>query len=237
MESGLVAVRSNWLFSPSSIVNKIPTCYHLFVPSKQEGEKFVPSAENLHTLKGNLFAAWEHLPLEHQATTTLLLLEKMLESDFRAWVRQTISLRWPLETELLPTAFTLIQITREDLVEAHFHEDEIAQLTDEDLKTIAQTMRDHYVHDVFWPELAYVTEGFLEARNKHNLQQRLEEASAADADFQAWMSQIDKLTWTTAGCSIYDLPDCNFRSMFAGGISPGEVVNQVLEEAGVDFLE
>lgn len=213
------------------------TCYALSVPAKQEGEKPSPSPENLPELKERVVAAWEQLPPEHQATMLLVLLEKLMEGDYRAWIKQAISLRWPLETELLPTAFTLIKITREDLVEAHFHEDELAQLTGEDLQTIAKTMRDHYVHDVFWPELTYVTEGILEAKNKRSLEQRLEEASAADADFQAWMSQIDKLTWTTAGCSIYDLPDFDFRSRFADSMTPEEAVSQALEESGFDFIE
>lgn len=138
---------------------------------KQELEKPSFDPENLHTLKNGLFETWEQLPPEHQATALLVLLEKLMESGYRAWIKEAIGLRWPIETELLATAFPRIQITRDDLVRAHIYENDIAQLTDEDLRTISQTMREHYIHDVFWPELAYVANGILEEKSGATSQQ------------------------------------------------------------------
>ncbi len=143
----------------------------IFMPQKRELDKPGFDAESLHTLKNGLFEAWEQLPPEHQATALLVLLEELMESNYRAWIKETIGLRWPIETELLATAFPRIQITRDDLVQAHIYEDDVAQLTDEDLRTISQTMREHYIHDVFWPELAYVANGILEEKSGDTSQQ------------------------------------------------------------------
>lgn len=142
-----------------------------FVPSRQERETSTPNPENLHTLKNDPFETWEQLPPEHQATVLLVLLEKLMESNYRIWIKQAIGLRWPIETELLATAFPRVQITRDDLRRAHLYEDDIAQLTDEDLRTISQTMREHYIHDVFWPELAYVANEILEEKSRASSQQ------------------------------------------------------------------
>jgi hypothetical protein len=51
--------------------------------------------------------------------------------------------------------FTVTSISRADLERASLSEEQISQLTDEDLERIAQQIEDHLVNDVFWDELEY----------------------------------------------------------------------------------
>ena len=195
------------------------------------------SPERIEEINGKITGLWELLPSEHQAALALVLLNGLMGGEEWPGLMEAMAQQWPLDTELLSTAFVLVNITREDLVQVHFNEEEIEKLTDDDLKTIAQTMRDHYVHDVFWPELEYVTAAVLEKKQQRRIQQRLEDAAADDTPFNTWMSQIDRQVWLLAGCSVYDLPDSNFRLMFADGVTPVEAANTVLSEAGFGLLE
>lgn len=205
------------------------------VPQKRELVQPGSDPENLHMLKNRLFEAWKQLPQEHQATVLLVLLEKLMEGNYKGWIKEAISLRLPVETDLLAAAFPSVLITRDDLRRAHLYEDDIAQLTDEDLHTISQTMREHYIHDVFWPELAYVANGFLEEKTRAIPQQA--EVDTAQVAFQKWMEQVDDFVQQIAGCSVYDLPDCDFYSMFQDGASPAESANGAVSEAGLDLFE
>jgi hypothetical protein len=51
--------------------------------------------------------------------------------------------------------FTVTSISRADLERIQLPEEQISQLTDEDLERIAQQIEDHLVNDVFWDELEY----------------------------------------------------------------------------------
>lgn len=51
--------------------------------------------------------------------------------------------------------FTVTSISRADLERLSLPEEQINQLTDEDLERIAQQIEDHLVNDVFWDELEY----------------------------------------------------------------------------------
>ena len=42
--------------------------------------------------KDAVFNAWQHLPAEHQATTALVLLAEVLDTDFGPWLREAIRL-------------------------------------------------------------------------------------------------------------------------------------------------
>jgi hypothetical protein len=51
--------------------------------------------------------------------------------------------------------FTIISVSRADLERISLTEEQINQLTDEDLQRIAQQIEDHLVNDVFWDELEH----------------------------------------------------------------------------------
>lgn len=54
-------------------------------------------------------------------------------------------------------------------------------------------------------------------------------------DFSSWMETIDCHVWMLAGCSVYDLSNCDFSSMFEAGFAPAEVANNIVIESGVGF--
>jgi hypothetical protein len=59
------------------------------------------------------------------------------------------------ETKDAGRLFTVTSISRADLERIQLPGEQINQLTDEDLKRIAQQIEDHLVNDVFWDELEY----------------------------------------------------------------------------------
>ncbi len=168
-------------------------------------------------------------------SAALDLIQDVMESDAGLPFREELDNRWPVKRASLPATFALLTITREDLVEAHVNQAEMSLLADEDLATIGQTMRDHYVHDLFWPELEYHLTAILETKQTRSPQQRLAEATAEDQPFYRWMGAIDQQIWQLAGCSVYDLPDTNFRVLFNDEMAAAEVANNILQEAGLDF--
>jgi len=63
------------------------------------------------------------------------------------------------------------------------------------------------------------------------------ETSAAEegaSSFDAWMQQADQHVYGTAGCSIHDLPDCDYYNMWRDGAPPSEAADTALTEAGFD---
>ena len=50
--------------------------------------------------------------------------------------------------------------------------------------------------------------------------------------FDNWMDQVDASVYSTAGCSVHDLPDCAFYNMWEDGAPPEEAAQTALEEAG-----
>lgn len=120
--------------------------------------------ETLLSLKEVLLTIWQQLPPEHQASMAMVMLESLINGQYRQWIREAIDLRWPVTPDAFPDTFGLVQLSFDDLRRVQFDEDEIAQLDEQDLRAIAVTMRNHYVHDLFWYELRYVTQARLEGK-------------------------------------------------------------------------
>lgn len=57
------------------------------------------------------------------------------------------------------------------------------------------------------------------------------------AAFTAWFNQVDIETMDIAGCSIHDLPDIDFWSLFDDEASPAEAAKEALREAGYPDLD
>ncbi len=70
--------------------------------------------------------------------------------------------QWPVRPAELPVAFSKFEITRADLLNANLDEGEAAHLTEAHRQEIADTLRNHYIHDLFWPELRHVAGLVLE---------------------------------------------------------------------------
>lgn len=56
----------------------------------------------------------------------------------------------------------------------------------------------------------------------------------SESSFAAWMRQADRFVHDTVGCSIHDLPDCDFYNMWRDGLPPSEAADTALAEAGFD---
>lgn len=194
------------------------------------------SIEQGRDIQDQITVLWNLLPESQQAIFALTLISWLMEGEQKHQFREAIDERWPVTTDTIYATFGLIQLTRQDLIRAHFNGAEISLLSDEDLTTIAQTMRDHYVHDVFWPELEYVTTAVLEEK-RPSIIERHKETTAKDADFYNWMSEIDSHVWSIVGCSVYDLPDAQFRDHFNAGLDTAEVVNTLLAGSGLNYTD
>jgi hypothetical protein len=50
--------------------------------------------------------------------------------------------------------------------------------------------------------------------------------------FEEWMARIDGFIWKYAGCSVDDLPDCQYRLWYDGRVRPIRAANRALKSAG-----
>jgi hypothetical protein len=66
--------------------------------------------------------------------------------------------------------FPITSICREDLKELGFTDEQIAQLTDEDMETIASKMADLYLDNGFWEDLQFVTDIRLIEKQERSIQ-------------------------------------------------------------------
>ena len=56
-----------------------------------------------------------------------------------------------------------------------------------------------------------------------------------DKNFETWMAEVDRRLVLACGMGVDDLPDYNYRDAFDEGISPKEIANEALDEAGWSF--
>jgi len=133
---------------------------------------------------------------------------------------------------LAEKTFPVISLSRDDL-SPRFTEEELAQFSDDDMTLIAEYLYlSLRVDDNFWYAIELIGRQVL-SKNESPITF----SQASQEQFSQWMEISDGYVWQLAGCSIYDLPDCDFRSMFDDGIEPAEAVNSMLQEAGFDLLE
>jgi len=65
--------------------------------------------------------------------------------------------------------FAIIGVSRADLMEHNFSEEEVAQLDDGDMERIADRLTDHYVEMGFGDDLEYVARRALGYKGKHGM--------------------------------------------------------------------
>lgn len=132
------------------------------VERKPDTQPIPDDSESLLATKEQILALWQSLPDEHQATMAATILGSVMSGEYRRWFQVVIANRWPLTTEQLETTYPYIELSELDLQRANLPDDDIARLTPEHRHLIAQTMRLHYIHDLFWPELRQTANIFLE---------------------------------------------------------------------------
>ena len=99
---------------------------------------------------------WQALPDAHQVALVLQLADSIMTGVYRPYLQLTMTQQWPLQPEEFPTAFPRFEITQEALLRANVDEEDAAQLTAKHRNEISETMRSHYIHDLFWPELRHI---------------------------------------------------------------------------------
>ena len=107
-------------------------------------------------------ALWQQLPEEHQVSLVLQLTSDIMSGVYRPYLRHAMMQQWPVRPEEFPVAFPRFEITEDDLLNAYLDEEDIVELTPAHLEEMADTMRNHYIHDLFWPELRHVAGLVLE---------------------------------------------------------------------------
>lgn len=118
----------------------------------------------LLAIKDGILEQWGRLPPEHQASMFLVLMRRVLHSDYGAWAADAIQL---LATphEPPPTPESAPRISTQDLaLHTGLTQSEIAQLSADDLKHISAAVMRHLVHDVFWDEFEHQARQHLGAR-------------------------------------------------------------------------
>lgn len=117
--------------------------------------------EQLLATKDRLKTLWRELPVAHQATMAMVLMQPVMDGKWGTWLKEAIALRWPEEDNPLHKPFPVTSICRADLQEIQFTGAEIAGLSDEDMTHIASRMEDLYVESAFWETLEGVANDVL----------------------------------------------------------------------------
>jgi hypothetical protein len=117
-----------------------------------------PFAEEMAQIQ----ALWQELPDAHQVSLVLQLADSIMSGVYRPYLRNAMTQQWPVRPAELPVAFPKLVITEDDLLNGYLDEEDAAHLTEEHRNQIAETMRNHYIHDLFWPELRHVAGLVLE---------------------------------------------------------------------------
>lgn len=128
---------------------------------EQDAEPFTEEMAQIQAL-------WQELPDSHRVALALELVGSILESPYRPYFRHTMTQQWPIRPAEFPVAFPKFEITQEDLLRANVAEEDTAHLSAEYRNKISETMRNHFIHDLFWPELRHVAGLVLENLSGHH---------------------------------------------------------------------
>lgn len=55
-----------------------------------------------------------------------------------------------------------------------------------------------------------------------------------EAKYKKWLTKVDKSVWGLAGCSMNDLPDFDYHSLYIVGSTPMQAAKSALSNAGFD---
>ncbi len=126
-------------------------------PPSFDNQPTPAEAERWLKLKDDLLDRFGQLPPEHQATIGLVLVKTILEGEQGTWFRDALTAK--LERgDTATVAPYILSVTHDHLRQVQVSEEELAQLSDADLATIASLIHEHYITDAFWDELAFITD-------------------------------------------------------------------------------
>jgi hypothetical protein len=120
-----------------------------------------PDPEQILALKDRLLECWKQLPSEHQATMGLVLVNSLVVGEWGVWFTEALDTQYGTNLSTPAEPSPMRSVSRDDLRESFLTEEQIAQLTDEDLTRITQKIHKHLMEDVFPEEIPYVAEHIL----------------------------------------------------------------------------
>jgi hypothetical protein len=47
--------------------------------------------------------------------------------------------------------------------------------------------------------------------------------------FEEWMAKVDAEVWRQVGCSVHDLPDCNYRDWYEDEVAPATAARRAIK--------
>jgi hypothetical protein len=125
------------------------------------------TSEHILHLKGEIFSRWEQLPPEHQATVTLIMLSHLVEGEYGPWTLSAMEMLWKEKSPLYSKTLPIPQISQADLAQTNLTAEEIAQLSEDDLRRITHDVSEHFANDVFWEEIEFIARLVLAERSLH----------------------------------------------------------------------
>lgn len=207
------------------------------VENGQRPDKSQLNPMDIYQLKDFILAAWDTLPPEHQATMTLVLLENTLKSEWGEWSKDAIERGWVQEQAPTEKTFPVISLSRSALTRA-FDEEEAGRFSDQQIARLAEEMGIGFNEDPgFWYSVEMIGRRLFGDDLDFNQVETNHRAVNSESGFSDWIQAVDDYAWVLAGCSVHDLSDCDFRSMFEEGVSPEEMTNEVLQDAGLGLDE
>ena len=96
-----------------------------------------------------------------QVALGLRFVDEIMADDYRPYLQHLWAQQYPLQTHELERAYPKIEISAADLVKAKMDEAEAEMLTEKHRQQISQTMRNHYILDLFWPELQQLPQSMI----------------------------------------------------------------------------
>ena len=114
-----------------------------------------PGPDGLLALQREIFNQWERLPVAHQASLLILLVEQVRQAENGEWWLDGVFRQLASSPEQkLAVPFGVTSVSRVDVAHALDLAD-AAALTDADMRRLAQNMEDAYVDRDFWDDLTY----------------------------------------------------------------------------------
>ncbi len=86
----------------------------------------------------------------------LVLLTRLLEGEYGPWTLAAIETLWKEKSPLYSKTLPIPQISHDDLKQTNLTSEEIAQLTEEDLRHITHEVSEHFANNAFWEEIEFI---------------------------------------------------------------------------------
>ena len=115
----------------------------------------VTSPDEVQQLKESILDKWRLLPPDEKADVMVEQLRDVLGRTLGEPLHQELALEEDNGTDPLEKVFPLTGVSRADLKRVGFSQEQIEQLSDEDMQAIARIMEDAYVEASFWDDLEY----------------------------------------------------------------------------------